>query len=89
MVKEVMSVALAAQSKLSGDAAEIPCKCWAAIKPVAADFACACGSPLNENAQTADDGVLRGSKKLIYLVLGSGFLRLGRRNGAVRKVRVG
>ena len=76
-VKEAMAVDLAAQRKLSGDAAEIPCKCQTAIKPVAADFACACGLPLNENAQTADDGVLRGSKKLIYLVLGGGFLRPG------------
>ena len=84
-----MWVVLAAQRKLSGDAAEIPCKRQTAIKPVAADFACACGLPLNENAQTADDGVLRGSKTLIYLVLGSGFLRLGRRNRAVSKVRVG
>ena len=71
------SVVLAAQRKLSGDAAEIPCKCQTAIKPVAADFAYACGLPLNENAQTADDGALRGSKKLIYLVLVGGFLRPG------------
>jgi hypothetical protein len=38
---------------------------------------------------TAGQSMLRGWKTLIYPVLDSGFLRLGRSNGAVSKAWVG